>query len=82
MFSIYGEVLLAEVVEDQVARRHKGFALVRFARASEADAAIVGHNGAEFHGRKLLVRKDSHFVPSPAIGKSYCFVACCLVSHL
>jgi RNA recognition motif-containing protein len=59
LFKAYGEVLRADVATDFKTGRSKGFGTVAFAKEEEAEAAISALHDSDFHGRKLMVRKDN-----------------------
>ncbi len=57
MFSQYGAVQSAKVIEDRDNGRSKGFGFVEMSSASEAQAAISGLDGHEHDGRSLTVNE-------------------------
>lgn len=57
MFSQYGEVISAKVIEDQFTGKSKGFAFVEMENEEEALAAINALNGKEVGGRELKVNE-------------------------
>mmetsp|Transcript_26986 Transcript_26986/g.86768 ORF Transcript_26986/g.86768 Transcript_26986/m.86768 type:complete len:195 (-) Transcript_26986:172-756(-) len=63
-FSSYGTVVKAEV-QRMPAGRSKGWALVTFSNAAEAQAAADGANGAVHEGRTITVRLDRGDKPAP-----------------
>jgi RNA recognition motif-containing protein len=57
MFSQYGTVTSAQVIEDRETGRSKGFGFVEMASDQEAQAAISGLNGQDQNGRPLTVNE-------------------------
>ena len=57
MFSAYGTVTGAQVIEDRETGRSKGFGFVEMASDQEAQAAITGLNGQDQNGRPLTVNE-------------------------
>ncbi len=57
MFSQYGGVKNATVIEDRDAGRSKGFGFVEMESVQEAQAAIAGLNGHQHEGRSLTVNE-------------------------
>lgn len=57
LFSGYGSVQLAQVIEDRDTGRSKGFGFVEMSNVAEAQAAIDGLNDHEFNGRRLTVNE-------------------------
>lgn len=57
LFSKYGEVRSAEVIQDRDTGRSKGFAFVEMADDNAAREAIEGLNGTEQDGRQLTVNE-------------------------
>ena len=57
MFSQYGTVKSAEVINDRDTGRSKGFGFVEMNSDAEAQAAIDGINGQEHDGRTLTVNE-------------------------
>ncbi|HWS56708.1 MAG TPA: RNA-binding protein [Pyrinomonadaceae bacterium] len=55
LFSQFGEVESASVVEDRDTGRSRGFGFVEMATSEGAAAAIAECNGKEFNGRALTV---------------------------
>jgi RNA recognition motif-containing protein len=55
LFSNYGSVTSAQIIQDRDTGRSKGFGFVEMASDSEAQAAIDGLNGQDFGGRALTV---------------------------
>lgn len=57
MFSSFGTVASAQVIEDRETGRSKGFGFVEMGNDEEAQAAIRGLNGQEHDGRPLTVNE-------------------------
>ncbi len=57
LFSQYGTVVSAQVIEDRETGRSKGFGFVEMSSSEEATAAINGLNGQEHDGRSLQVNE-------------------------
>jgi RNA recognition motif-containing protein len=57
LFSQFGEVKHAEVINDRDTGRSKGFGFVEMGDDGAAQAAIQGLNGKEFGGRALTVNE-------------------------
>lgn len=57
MFSTFGKVESAQVIEDRDTGRSKGFGFVEMGSDQEAQAAIQGLNGQEHDGRALTVNE-------------------------
>ena len=57
MFSQFGTVQSAEVINDRDTGRSKGFGFVEMGSDAEAQAAIAGINGTEHDGRTLTVNE-------------------------
>ena len=57
LFSQYGSVESAQVVQDKMTGRSKGFGFVEMASEPEAQAAIAALNGKEYSGRALTVNE-------------------------
>ena len=55
LFSSFGKVESAQVIEDRESGRSKGFGFVEMGSDQEAQAAIQGLNGKEHDGRPLTV---------------------------
>ena len=56
-FEAYGQVTSATVIKDKYSGRSRGFGFVEMPSNEEAQAAIVGLNGAEMDGRSLTVNE-------------------------
>ena len=61
VFQLYGKVVYANIIRDQFTGRSKGYGFVEMANDEEAVIAIYELNGAELHGRSLLIRKVKLF---------------------
>ena len=59
LFEAYGTVEHVDLVTERETGRSRGFAFVRMANATEAQAAIAGLQGATLEGRTLRV-EESH----------------------
>jgi RNA recognition motif-containing protein len=57
LFSQFGTVQSAEVINDRDTGRSKGFGFVEMGSDAEAQAAIEGVNGTEHDGRTLTVNE-------------------------
>ena len=57
LFSSFGKVDSAQVIEDRDTGRSKGFGFVEMGSDQEAQAAIQGLNGKEHDGRPLTVNE-------------------------
>jgi len=57
LFSEYGSVRSAQVVQDRETGRSRGFGFVEMNDANEARAAIKGLNEQELDGRRLSVNE-------------------------
>lgn len=57
MFSAHGNVESAQVIEDRMTGRSKGFGFVEMSSDSEAQAAIEAMNGKDHAGRTLTVNE-------------------------
>ena len=55
LFSEYGEVTKAQVINDRDTGRSRGFGFVEMEDDDRADAASKAMNGTGFQGRKLVV---------------------------
>ncbi len=54
-FSAYGSVLEANVMQDRMTGRSRGFGFVTMSSAEEAQGAIEGLHGTDLGGRSLTV---------------------------
>jgi RNA recognition motif-containing protein len=57
LFSEFGEVQSAQVVQDRETGRSRGFGFVEMAGAADAQAAIDGLHDREYQGRRLTVNE-------------------------
>jgi RNA recognition motif-containing protein len=57
LFSQFGNVVSAQVIEDRETGRSKGFGFVEMSTDQEANAAIDGLNGQDHEGRSLQVNE-------------------------
>jgi cold-inducible RNA-binding protein len=57
LFSAFGTVASAQVIEDRESGRSKGFGFVEMASDQEAQAAIQGLDGKDHEGRPLKVNE-------------------------
>ncbi len=57
LFSEFGNVVSAQVIEDRETGRSKGFGFVEMSSEQEATAAINGLNGRDNDGRSLQVNE-------------------------
>jgi cold-inducible RNA-binding protein len=57
MFSPFGQVQSAQVIEDRETGRSKGFGFVEMSSDKDAQAAITGLNGQDHGGRPLTVNE-------------------------
>jgi RNA recognition motif-containing protein len=58
LFTPYGEVTSAKIIQDKMTNRSKGFGFVEMANDAEAQAAIAQLNGSEVDGRNLVVNES------------------------
>jgi len=65
LFTGYGSVVSAQVIQDRMTGRSKGFGFVEMSSDEEASAAIEALNGKEHNGRALTVNEAK---PRPAGG--------------
>jgi len=56
-FREFGTVVRAEVPQDDKGRS-AGYGLITFEKESEAQAAIENMNGADFGGRKIMIKMN------------------------
>ena len=59
LFTPFGEVASAKIVNDKFTQRSKGFGFVEMPNDEQAQAAIAQLNGSEVDGRNLVVN-ESH----------------------
>ena len=57
LFSEFGEIQSAQVVEDRETGRSRGFGFVEMDSATDAQAAIDGLHDREYQGRRLTVNE-------------------------
>lgn len=57
MFTEYGEVTSARVIQDRESGRSRGFGFVEMADNTQAEAAIQALNGKDNNGRPLTVNE-------------------------
>jgi len=57
LFSEFGEVRRALVVEDREMGRSRGFGFVEMAGTADGEAAIEGLHDREYRGRRLMVNE-------------------------
>ncbi|RPI63957.1 MAG: RNA-binding protein [Planctomycetaceae bacterium] len=57
LFAQHGTVQSADVIQDKMTGRSKGFGFVEMASEAEAQAAIAALNGNEYSGRALTVNE-------------------------
>jgi len=55
LFSQFGTVDSATVINDKITGRSKGFGFVEMSSVTEANAAIQALNGKDFNGRQIIV---------------------------
>jgi RNA recognition motif-containing protein len=58
LFTPFGEVASAKIVNDKFTQRSKGFGFVEMPNDEEAQAAIAQLNGSEVDGRNLVVNES------------------------
>ncbi|KAK4536401.1 hypothetical protein CDCA_CDCA08G2426 [Cyanidium caldarium] len=75
LFSPHGTVVDVFIPWDHERRRIRGFAFVRMQNAAQAEAAIQALDGAEVHGRTIMVKRAEYEkgqrppnAPSPTAG--------------
>lgn len=57
IFSDYGEVIDARIINEKGTRRSKGFGFVEMANDDDARKAIAALDGAEWEGRNMIVKE-------------------------
>ena len=68
LFSSFGTVQSAQVIEDRETSRSKGFGFVEMGSDQEAQAAIQGLNGKDHEGRPLTVNEAKNRARSGQVG--------------
>ncbi len=63
MFGAHGEVTAAEVINDRVTGKSRGFGFVQMASDEAANAAMNALNGTEMAGRALVVNEARERAP-------------------
>jgi RNA recognition motif-containing protein len=63
MFGAHGEVTAAEVINDRVTGKSRGFGFVQMASDDAANAAMNALNGTEMAGRALVVNEARERAP-------------------
>jgi RNA recognition motif-containing protein len=58
LFTPFGEVASAKIINDKITQRSKGFGFVEMPNDEEAQAAIAQLNGNEIEGRNLVVNES------------------------
>jgi cold-inducible RNA-binding protein len=71
IFSEFGEVTSAQVVEDRETGRSRGFGFVEMGSDAAAQAAIDGLHDQEFQGRRLTVNEAKPREPRAGGGGGY-----------
>jgi RNA recognition motif-containing protein len=71
LFSEFGTVESAQVIQDRDTGRSKGFGFVEMGSPAEAQAAIQGLNDHEINGRRLTVNEAKPREPRPGGGGGY-----------
>ncbi|MDR1973488.1 MAG: RNA-binding protein [Bacteroidales bacterium] len=70
IFSEYGEVTDARIINEKGTRRSKGFGFVEMASEEESRKAIAALDGAEWEGRNIIVKealpRPESAAPAPA----------------
>lgn len=69
VFAAHGTVEQAEVIEDRVSGRSKGFGFVQMSSEREAQAAIGALNGTDHGGRTLTVNEAKPREPRGSFGR-------------
>lgn len=57
VFARYGEVSSAEIIQDRMTGRSKGFGFIEMPNQAEAEAAIQGLNESEMNDRRIMVNE-------------------------
>jgi RNA recognition motif-containing protein len=68
LFSQYGSVISAQVLEDRETGRSRGFGFVEMNSDEEASAAVESLHDREFQGRRLTVNEAKPREPRPGGG--------------
>ena len=68
LFSEFGTVESAQVIQDRDTGRSKGFGFVEMGSPAEAQAAIQGLHDQELNGRRLTVNEAKPREPRPGGG--------------
>ena len=68
LFSEFGTVESAQVIQDRDTGRSKGFGFVEMGSPAEAQAAIQGLHDQEINGRRLTVNEAKPREPRPGGG--------------
>lgn len=68
LFSQYGSVISAQVLEDRETQRSRGFGFVEMESDEQALAAIESLHDREFQGRRLTVNEAKPREPRPGGG--------------
>ncbi|MBI1322403.1 RNA-binding protein [bacterium] len=68
LFSQYGSVISAQVLEDRETGRSRGFGFVEMNSDEEATAAVEALHDHEFQGRRLTVNEAKPREPRPGGG--------------
>src|ERR1700712_3557506 len=68
LFTQYGQVTSAQIINDRETGRSKGFGFVEMSNDNEAQAAIEALNGQEHSGRALTVNEARPREDRPAGG--------------
>jgi RNA recognition motif-containing protein len=68
LFSEFGTVLSAQVIQDRDTGRSKGFGFVEMENAADAQAAIDALHDREHNGRRLTVNEAKPREPRPGGG--------------
>jgi RNA recognition motif-containing protein len=71
LFSEFGTVESAQVIQDRDTGRSKGFGFVEMGSEAEAQAAIQGLHDREIDGRRLTVDEAKPREPRPGGGGGY-----------
>jgi RNA recognition motif-containing protein len=71
LFSEFGTVESAQVIQDRATGRSKGFGFVEMSNDAEAQAAIQGLHDQEINGRRLTVNEARPREPRSGGGGGY-----------